>query len=102
MCCRSVTINSAILLTVVIAQSSNSRCAVDQLLLTTKKLYISAYLILKSDWSGTWLLLPIDAMCRGFYCVRRLHRLGTGAEPFDCSHARESLIRLSTVSARRG
>jgi len=33
---------------------------------------LQRYLILTSDWSGTWLLLPIDAMYRGFYCVHRL------------------------------
>ena len=35
------------------------------------------YSILKSDWSGTWLLLPIDAMYCGFYCVRGLRHVGT-------------------------
>ena len=40
-------------------------------------LRLQLYSILKSDWSGTWLLLPIDATSCGFYCVRGLHRLGT-------------------------
>jgi len=33
---------------------------------------MSLYSILKSDWSGTWLLLPIDITYCGFYCVCRL------------------------------
>ena len=38
---------------------------------------LQLYSSLKSDWSGTWLLLPIDATYRGFYCVRGLRRVGT-------------------------
>ena len=38
---------------------------------------LQLYSILKSDWSGTWLLLPIDATYHGFYCVCGLRRLGT-------------------------
>ena len=32
----------------------------------------SSLQFLKSDWSGTWLLLPIDTTYHGFYCVCRL------------------------------
>ena len=69
---------------------------------------LQLYSILKSDWSGTWLLLPIDTTYRGFYCVRGLRRVDTAvgcglggaklrAEPFDYSHALESLIRFLSV-----
>ena len=33
---------------------------------------LQLYSIMKSDWSGTWLLLSIDATYHGFYCVRKL------------------------------
>jgi len=33
------------------------------------KFRLQLYSILKSDWSGTWLLLPIDATYREFYYV---------------------------------
>ena len=38
---------------------------------------LQLYSILKSDWSGTWFLLPIDATYRGFDCVRGLCCVGT-------------------------
>ena len=38
---------------------------------------LQLYSILKSDWSGTWLLLPMDAMYHGFYCVHGLCCIGT-------------------------
>ena len=69
---------------------------------------LQLYSILKSDWSGTWRLLPIDTTYCGFYCVRGLRRVGTAvgcglggaklrAEPFDYLHALESLIRFLSV-----
>jgi len=38
----------------------------------TLPITLQLYSIMESDWSGMWLLLPIDVTYRGFYCVRRL------------------------------